>query len=182
MDPAFRHGQFLAPSPPEGEGRGEGYLHAKKPPPLAPPSGGGEKRELVVITGGEPFRQPIEKLCEALIAEGFTVQIETNGTLWRNVPEAVRVVVSPKNTGKGYAPLRLDLAARAEAIKFIISATDPAYRDIGQVTDYPTPIYVQPMDAYNPEANAANLQRCLEISKATGARLSLQLHKLIGIP
>lgn len=139
-------------------------------------------KPLVVITGGEPLRQPIEKLCERLIAEGFTVQIETNGTLWRKLPEAVRVVVSPKNTGIGYQPLRPDVAARAEAIKFIISASDPLYQTIADIGIAGTPIYVQPMDEGNKAKNAANLKRCLEISNETGARLSLQLHKIMGIP
>jgi organic radical activating enzyme len=141
-----------------------------------------QMRKLVVITGGEPLRQPIELLCEALIAEGFMVQIETNGTLWRKLPEAVRVVVSPKNTGIGYQPLRPDLAARAEGIKFIISASDPLYNNIAPITPHATPIYVQPMDEGDATKNAANLKRCLEISQQTGARLSLQLHKIMGIP
>ena len=135
-----------------------------------------------MITGGEPLRQPIELLCEALIAEGFMVQIETNGMLWRKLPEAVRVVVSPKNTGIGYQPLRPDVAERAEAIKFIISVHDPLYQNIANIGLESTPIYVQPMDEGDPTKNAANLKRCLEISQQTGARLSLQLHKIMGIP
>lgn len=144
----------------------------------------GNTHKLVVITGGEPLRQPIERFCEALLAEGFTVQIETNGTLWRNLPEAVRVVVSPKNTGQGYAPLRPDVLARAEALKFIISAEHPLYQnigDVGQAVSH-TPVYVQPMDEYNEAKNAANLKRCLALTASTGARLSLQLHKMMGIP
>ncbi|MBX9726502.1 MAG: 7-carboxy-7-deazaguanine synthase QueE, partial [Rickettsiales bacterium] len=49
-----------------------------------------EGRDLVVITGGEPMRQNIAPLCEALIAAGFRVQIETNGTLWRELPAGAR--------------------------------------------------------------------------------------------
>jgi organic radical activating enzyme len=120
-------------------------------------------------------------LCEALIAEGFTVQIETNGTLWRPLPESVRIVVSPKNTGIGYQPLRPDVAARAEAIKFIISKSNSLHNDVSMITPHATPIYVQPMDEIDEEKNAANTQRCLEISQKTGARLSLQLHKMLGI-
>ena len=140
-------------------------------------------RKLIVITGGEPLRQPIEKFCAMLIGEGFIVQIETNGTLWRPLPEAVRVVISPKNTGV-YAPLRPDTLQRAEALKFIISAQNPLYRDIAEVgqSQFQTPIYVQPMDEYDPGKNAANLQRCIEICNKTGARLSLQLHKILEIP
>lgn len=139
------------------------------------------QEKLIVLTGGEPLRQNIVPLCEALIAEGFTVQIETNGTLWRPLPESVRIVVSPKNTGMGYQPLRPDIADRAEAIKFIISKSNSLYNDIFIVTPRATPIYVQPMDEMDEEKNAANVQRCLEIAQQTGARLSLQLHKMLGI-
>lgn len=49
---------------------------------------------LVVITGGEPFRQDITALCYRLIAEGYLVQIETNGTL--PPPEGLQQIVSTK--------------------------------------------------------------------------------------
>src|SRR4051812_26652612 len=38
---------------------------------------------LVVITGGEPFRQnTTQYLCEKLLLKGYQVQIETNGCFW----------------------------------------------------------------------------------------------------
>lgn len=37
--------------------------------------------DLVVITGGEPFRQNVNKLVEVLLGYGYKVQVETNGTL-----------------------------------------------------------------------------------------------------
>ena len=43
-------------------------------------------RKLIVITGGEPLRQPIELLCAELVKLNFLVQIETNGTLFRDLP------------------------------------------------------------------------------------------------
>src|SRR4051812_43477144 len=36
------------------------------------------KKGLVVLTGGEPFRQNIGPLCRTLITHGYFVQIETN--------------------------------------------------------------------------------------------------------
>ena len=42
---------------------------------------------LVVLTGGEPFRQDIGPLIELLLEAGYEIQIETNGTLFRpNIP------------------------------------------------------------------------------------------------
>ena len=42
---------------------------------------------LIVITGGEPFRQNISQLCKLLIINNFKIQIETNGTLYTDIPK-----------------------------------------------------------------------------------------------
>ncbi len=138
---------------------------------------------LIVITGGEPFRQPIEKLCEKLLAEGYKLQIETNGTLFRKLPEAVDIVCSPKNTGSGYFPIRDDLLQRISAFKFIISAHNPLYNNVGDVGQdvYNTPVYVQPMDEYSPEKNQANIALTLKIASDNGYRISIQTHKILGV-
>lgn len=137
---------------------------------------------LVVITGGEPLRQNIIPLCEALLARGLKVQLETNGTLMRPLPEGVDIVCSPKNTGNGYAPVRADLLARAQALKFIVSAQRADYSDIADVGQGPDlPVYVQPMDEYDETRNAANLRHAVGIARRRGCRLSIQLHKIAGI-
>lgn len=140
-------------------------------------------RDLVVITGGEPLRQNIVPLCESLLAKGFRVQIETNGTLWRPLPEGVNVVCSPKVTDGKYHLLRPDLLTRLDALKFIISAGELAYRDIGEVGQAGSqiPIYVQPMDEYDPARNAANTAHALALAQKHGYRLSIQMHKVWGI-
>lgn len=142
-------------------------------------------QSLVVITGGEPLRQNIAPLCAALIDKDFTVQIETNGTLWRDLPDAVEVVCSPKNpSGTGYAPLRPDVLARAQALKFIISSTLAGYMQVGDVgqSAHAIPVYVQPMDEYDAGKNAANQAYAAKLAQRHGYRLSLQLHKIIGVP
>lgn len=138
---------------------------------------------LAVITGGEPFRQPIAPLCELLQKSGFTVQIETNGTLYRPLPEGVEIVCSPKPGAQGYALLRPDLLERLTALKFLISAHDPLYADATDVGQGPdVPVYVQPMDEADPARNAANVERAVALAHTHGYRLSLQLHKIVGIP
>ncbi len=116
-------------------------------------------RGLVVITGGEPMRQNIEPLCEALVEVGFAVQIETNGTLYREFPASVSIVCSPKNTGQGYHPIRADLLPRISAFKFIISRANLYYDHVSEVgqRQYGIPVYVQPMDEGDTAKNAANL-------------------------
>jgi 7-carboxy-7-deazaguanine synthase len=138
--------------------------------------------KLVVITGGEPFRQPIEKLCDELISQGYNIQIETNGTLFRNVNKLVSIVCSPKNTN-GYTPIRDDLLQRINAFKFIISANNSLYNQVGEVgqTKYNTPIYVQPMDESDENKNLQNLQATIKIASINGYNISLQTHKIIGV-
>lgn len=144
---------------------------------------GARVRELVVITGGEPLRQPIGPLCDALLEEGFSVQIETNGTLWRPLPEQVHIVCSPKASGGSYHPIRTDVLSRAQALKFLISAEDAAYADVVEVgqSAYDLPVYVQPIDAYDEAKNKANLAKASALAAQHGYHLSLQMHKIWGI-
>ena len=139
--------------------------------------------QLVVITGGEPFRQPIEKLCSQLLENGFMVQIETNGTLYRPIDERVDVVCSPKNTNGKYTPIRPDLLERISAFKFIISSSDNNYSGVVEVGQslYNVPVYVQAMDEYDEARNAKNLAYTVDLALTHGYRLSIQLHKLIGV-
>lgn len=140
-------------------------------------------RRLVVITGGEPLRQPIGLLCGQLIAAGFKVQVETNGTLYRELPAEVDIVCSPKVSSNGYHPIRPDLLARVNAFKFIISGSQEGYGDVVDVgqSQHGTPVYVQPMDEYDADKNSANFALAKELALRHGYRMSLQLHKILGI-
>jgi organic radical activating enzyme len=150
---------------------------------LARNSAGEIVRKLVVITGGEPLRQNIAPLCEALLAEGFLVQIETNGTLYRTLPAEVDIVCSPKNTGNGYMPVRRDLLERVSALKFIVSAHDKNYMNVPEIGQgkYNIPVFVQPMDEEDVIRNIANSNRAIELAMEYGYRLSLQTHKILNI-
>jgi organic radical activating enzyme len=141
------------------------------------------KKKLVVITGGEPFLQPIEKFCNDLVNAGYLVQIETNGTIYRPVHKEVIVMCSPKNNGHGYMQLREDLLQRISALKFIISASNTLYNQVNEVgqSKYNIDVYIQPMDEYNEVKNKANLELAIELAIKHGYRLSLQIHKYIGV-
>jgi 7-carboxy-7-deazaguanine synthase len=138
----------------------------------------------IVITGGEPLRQPIELLCQKLIDSGYRVQIETNGTLYRELPEAVEIVCSPKPSKHGYGKLRADLLPRVSAFKFLISKNLEEYSavpELGQ-SSLQIPVFLQPMDEQDLNKNKINTQLALEIAMRTGYRLSLQIHKILDIP
>ncbi len=138
---------------------------------------------LIVITGGEPMRQPIENLCTDLIAEGFKIQIETNGTIYRDLPAPVEIICSPKNTGHGYAAIRPDLLKRINAFKFIISANKKDYSEVAEVgqAQYQTPVFIQPMDEHDEAKNKANVELVKKLALEKGYRVSLQLHKIMNI-
>lgn len=88
------------------------------------------KCNLVVLTGGEPLRQNILPHIAALTQEGFTVQIETAGTLWVPGLEyyvclgTVDIVCSPKT------PRVHQMIERyCDHYKYIISAGEPQGAD-----------------------------------------------------
>ena len=135
------------------------------------------REKLVVITGGEPFRQPIELLCSELLNRGYQVQIETNGTLYRPVDKRVMIICSPKYNTK----IKKEILERAAALKFIISAENRNYTEVSN-TGYNVPIYVQPMDEYDEIKNKKNLDLAIKLSRENGYRLSLQIHKILGLP
>lgn len=140
-------------------------------------------KKLVVITGGEPMRQPIERLCDELVKMNLLVQIETNGTIFRELNPEVKIICSPKVTAGKYHQIRPDLLSRIDAFKFIISKSNENYREVGEVGQSKTnaPIYVQPMDEYNKIKNRANLKYAVSLCQKHGYFLSLQTHKILGV-
>jgi organic radical activating enzyme len=144
---------------------------------------GKRNKELVVITGGEPFRQPIGLLCQKLIDLGLKVQIETNGTLFRPVPSEVEIICSPKTVKGKYTKPRPDLIPMISAYKFLISSDIEGYQNVAELgqKEYNIPVYVQPMDQYNNSKNKKNMDLAIDLSLNNGYRLSYQLHKQLGI-
>ena len=124
----------------------------------------------VVFTGGEPLLQLDTALIDAMHARGFTIAIETNGTL--PVPEGVDwICVSPK-MGSTL------VVARGSEIKVVIPQAGQdlaAYEGL----DFEH-FFVQAMDG--PLA-AQNLQLAIDTCRANPKwKLSLQTHKLLQIP
>jgi organic radical activating enzyme len=140
--------------------------------------------KLVVITGGEPMRQPIDPLCEKLLNLGYNVQIETNGTIYREIQKEIYILCSPKVNIKYKKYFQLDkrMLERIDCLKFLISRHELGYDkipDLGITRDIP--IFIQPMDEYNPVRNKENINFAVELCLKYGYRLSLQLHKILNI-
>lgn len=124
----------------------------------------------VVFTGGEPLLQLDAALIDSMHARGFTIAIETNGTL--PVPPGVDwVCVSPK------AGSFLQVT-RGNEIKVVIPQANQQLADYAALDfDY---FFVQAMDG--PDV-AANTRLAIETCKRQPRwRLSLQTHKLLQIP
>ncbi len=127
-------------------------------------------RPFVVCTGGEPLLQLDGPLIEALHAEGFEVAVETNGTL--SVPDAIDwVTVSPK-AGTELAQVTGD------ELKLVYPQAD-AEPHAFEGLDF-RHFMLQPMDG---DKRAENTQMALAYCLAHPRwRLSLQTHKIMGIP
>jgi 7-carboxy-7-deazaguanine synthase len=128
-------------------------------------------RAFVVLTGGEPMLQVDEALIAALHEEGFEIAIETNGTL--PVPRSIDwICVSPK----AGAPLN---QRSGDELKLVYpqEALDPRQLEALDFAHF----LLQPMDE-GPKS-ASHLRAAIDYCHAHPKwRLSLQTHKLLGLP
>lgn len=127
---------------------------------------------MVILTGGEPLAQrETLVLIEALRRKGKRVHIESNGTIYTELPEDVWLTVSPKE--------RVDtrMAQRANEVKLIVD---------GRVPEEHLDLFKdKPLILLQPEGNkSSNIELALDYAKAHPQRfrLSLQTHKFIGVP
>jgi 7-carboxy-7-deazaguanine synthase len=127
-------------------------------------------RPLVVCTGGEPLLQLDEALVAAFHQANFEIAIETNGT--RLPPPGIDwVCVSPKAGA--------DLILRSGQELKLIFPQKNAEPELYEHLDFQH-FYLQPMDGPAREENTRlALRYCLEHPQW---KLSLQTHKLLGIP
>jgi 7-carboxy-7-deazaguanine synthase len=126
---------------------------------------------MVILTGGEPLAQAdTPALIDALRRDGRRVHIESNGTIYTELPDDVWLCVSPKE--------RVDpkMARRANEAKLIVDERVPE-EHLELFTD-------KPVILLQPEGNKRkNVEIALEYAKAHPERfrLSLQTHKMIGV-
>lgn len=134
---------------------------------------------MVVVTGGEPTLQWDAAIADAIHAAGFRVHMETNGT---RAPEGAVdwLTVSPKPQFHT-ASLALVSDLPVSELKVIVDDTVDAstlarYEEQYRCGHY----FAQPcMDARYPEHLARTISLVHERPRW---RLSLQLHKILGVP
>jgi 7-carboxy-7-deazaguanine synthase (Cx14CxxC type) len=131
--------------------------------------GPSREHRFVVLTGGEPLLQVDGALTDALHGEGFTVAVETNGTV--SPPAGLDwICVSPK------ADTELKIVAGQELKLVYPQAKAPperfAHLAFGRFS-------LQPMDGPD---QAENIEKAIAYCLAHPQwQLSLQTHKTIGI-
>jgi 7-carboxy-7-deazaguanine synthase len=131
---------------------------------------GEAERRLVVITGGEPLLQLDAALIEALHGHGFEIAVESNGTL--PAPAGIDwLCVSPK------AGTQV-VQRRGDELKLVWpqAGIDPAALLGWDFRHF----LIQPMDCA--EAEAARAAAIAYVLGHPQWRLSLQNHKLLGLP
>ena len=130
---------------------------------------GGQSDRLTVLTGGEPLLQVDEALVEALHARGFSIAVETNGTL-QAPPGIDWICVSPKAQAAV-------VQQRGQELKLVYPqpGVDPAGFEAMDFERF----LLQPMDGPERLANTeAAIAYCLAHPRW---RLSVQTHKYLGI-
>jgi 7-carboxy-7-deazaguanine synthase len=131
---------------------------------------GDAERRLVVITGGEPMLQLDPALVEALHERGFRIAVESNGTL-AATPGIDWLCISPKAGTQV-----VQRSGNELKLVWPQDGVDPAELEVWDFEHF----LVQPMDCATREAA---LEAAIGLAMERPRwRLSLQAHKVIGLP
>lgn len=153
-------------------------------------------KPIIVITGGEPFRQNIAPFVNIMVDRGWHVQIETNGSLPppESMSKDVDIVVSPK-TGK----INSVIEERAIAFKYVVKAgcIDRSDGLPIRALDHPCApvvakppaaflasgkqVFLQPYDDGTIRGQRENLAAAVRACKRHGHTLQVQIHKIASI-
>jgi 7-carboxy-7-deazaguanine synthase len=134
------------------------------------PEGSAAGKRFVVCTGGEPLLQLDARVIDALHARGFEIAVESNGTI--EAPAGLDwLCVSPKAGA-------LLVQDSGDELKLVYPQTGSKPEDLAGL-DF-RHFFLQPMDGPDRATNTQlALRYCLEHPQW---RLSLQTHKILGIP
>lgn len=157
----------------DGPGGGKFETAAKLADAVAAlwPSPGIQAGRYVVCTGGEPLLQLDRSAIEALHKLGFEIGVETNGTI--SAPNGIDwLCVSPKAN----ASL---LQRTGNELKLVFPQVEPEAQPSNFEDLNFEHFFLQPCDGPDRDSNTQSaLEYCLQHPQW---KLSLQIHKLIGI-
>lgn len=126
----------------------------------------------IIITGGEPALQIDTAIIDALHEAGFTIHIETNGTL--PLPDGIDWITCSPKDAVCHTPKSRVVLDRIDEIKIVYTGQDVE----AQISQLPKARYyaLQPCSGQNTDDVVAY------ILDHPHWRLSLQTHKIINIP
>jgi organic radical activating enzyme len=141
-----------------------------------------------VITGGEPFTcSNLHLIVQSLIEEGFSVQIETNGTLFQDellpLVEGVHITCSPKGVA-GYF-VHPSILKYASELKFVV---DESLSEEVLLREEFISFHRRGLTVLQPESNKGEMfKKALRIQRNLSPmgfelRVIPQVHKFLGIP
>jgi len=135
--------------------------------------GAGTDNRYVVMTGGEPMLQVDDAIVDALHANGFTIAIESNGTLPVH-PRIDWVCISPKAGS--------ETAQRSGDELKLVWPQPGSDTNAMEGWNFQNHL-IQPMDSGDESLNRANIEAATAFVNANPKwRLSLQNHKILGLP
>lgn len=135
--------------------------------------GAGTDNRYVVITGGEPMLQVDDGIVDALHAQAFQIAIESNGTIEVH-PGIDWVCISPKAGS--------DVMQRSGDELKLVWPQPTSDLDAMEQWQFGH-FLIQPMDSGDADVNAANVYEATRfVMERPKWRLSLQNHKILGLP
>ena len=156
----------------DGEGGGKFADAASLAAAVAGFWGEGAEERFCVLTGGEPMLQVDDALVDALHAVGFTIAIESNGTLPVH-PGIDWVCISPKAGS--------DVVQRSgDELKLVWPqpGSDPQALETWEFSHF----LAQPLDTGSAQGNAESEAAAIDLVLARPRwRLTLQAHKRLGL-
>ena len=135
--------------------------------------GEGINYRYVVMTGGEPMLQVDDAIVDALHGQGFTLAIESNGTIATH-PDIDWTCISPKAGSD-------TVQQSGDELKLVWPqpGSDTEAMEGWSFTHH----LIQPMDTGDESLNRANIEAATAFVSANPKwRLSLQNHKILGLP
>ncbi|RLJ71431.1 organic radical activating enzyme [Hydrogenivirga caldilitoris] len=145
------------------------------------------KTRHVVITGGEPLAHSnVHILVKTLLGEGFSVQIETNGTLWNegleDVAERIHITCSPKAVANFFVHPKILMYAKE--LKFVVDeelSEESLLREEFKSFLEKGVVVLQPEGNKQTYISKALVIQDLLLERGFPVRVIPQIHKFLGI-
>lgn len=134
--------------------------------------------KFVVFTGGEPLLQLNQKLCDLLHDKGYTIAVESNGTIKTDLP-IDWLTISPKHP---FTKAKT-IVGSCNEVK-LLASTDTTLEQLDEIVGQikAEKYYLQPIDTNNEITNKGNIDKTIALIKERPIwMLSLQTHKILKV-